>query len=99
MNYSELQKRRITGAIGGFLGMALLFALAGWATPKPRLQSDTLNFLADGKTSKAEVITALGEPSGRFENGTVLTYRLTGDHYVLPRQTTASGWPTWRGNH
>ena len=83
----------------------MLFAvalLAGCATTPPPLKgrADLLNFLADGKTEKEEVLTTLGQPSGRFETEQILTYRLgfepkNNGYYVVERETTTSGWPTW----
>ena len=59
----------------------MLFALvlaAGCATTRPPVMGrpDLLNFLADSKTTKEEVITTLGQPSGKFEREKILTYRL-----------------------
>lgn len=59
---------------------------AGCATPPPpapkKESPDLLSFLADGKTTKAEVINTFGEPSGQFEAEKILTYRLI-DKYGL----------------
>ena len=46
------------------------------------------------------MITTLGQPSGRFEAEKILTYRLgfeprNGGYYLVERETTTSGWPTW----
>src|SRR5581483_8796463 len=65
------------------LAAALLFALSallldGCAShPAPlRGRPDLLSFLADGNTTRTEAISHLGEPSGRFEQERILTYRL-----------------------
>ena len=84
-----------------FVAASLALLLAGCATPPPaQWPPDLLSFIADGKTTKAEVITALGQPSGRFDAEKIFTYRL--GHYfkrepyrVTPRQTSYYGWGTW----
>ena len=46
----------------------LSFTLVGCATAPPlKGRADLLEFLADGKTSCAEVVRQLGRPSGKFE--------------------------------
>jgi hypothetical protein len=82
--------------------LLLALSLVGCATTtSPKQPSDLVSFLADGKTTKAEVITTLGEPSGRFDAEKVFTYRLghffKRDSYrVMPRQTGYfGGWGTW----
>ena len=84
------------------LVLVAAFALAGCATtPPPRKVSpDLLNFLSDGKTTRTEAIISLGQPSGRFESENILTYRLgveprNSGYYVVERETTTNGWPTW----
>ena len=84
------------------LVLTLALALVGCATTPPPLKTspDLLNFLSDGKTTRTEAIISLGQPSGRFESENILTYRLGFDprnsgYYVVERETTASGWPTW----
>lgn len=74
----------------------LLLALAGFfgcATP-PQGNARLLDFLQDGKTAREAVYLQLGEPSGVYENGRILTYRLaedTGGYLLLaPRGE-------WRG--
>ena len=75
--------------------------LIGCATaPASRGRADLLNFLADGKTTREETVAALGQPSGRFEGGRILTYRLGYDpknsgYYTVERETTGYGWPKW----
>ncbi len=86
-----------------FLSFILGLVLAGCATQKPpplRGRPDLLNFLQDGKTTREQVITTLGQPSGRFESERILTYQLgyeprNNGYYVVGRQSTPSGWPVW----
>jgi len=86
-----------------FLVLLTAMALAGCAnTPPPPLKGspDLLSFLSDGKSSRTEVITTLGQPSGQFESEKILTYRLgfeprNNGYYVVERELVASGWPTW----
>ena len=80
----------------------LALALAGCATTPPPLKGrpDLLTFLSDGKTTRSEAIVTLGQPSGRFESEKILTYRLgfelrNNGYYVVERETTTNGWPTW----
>jgi hypothetical protein len=83
--------------------LALALTLAGCATAPPPLKvsPDLLSFLSDGKTTRTEAIISLGQPSGRFEAENILTYRLGFDprnsgYYVVERETTTNGWPTWK---
>lgn len=82
--------------------LTLALTLVGCATTPPPLKgrADLLNFLADGNTTREEVIVTLGQPSGRFETEIILTYRLgyepkNNGYYPVERETTASGWTTW----
>jgi len=84
------------------LALALALTLAGCATTPPTLKGspDLLNFLSDGKTTRTEAIITLGQPAGRFEAEKILTYRLgfeprNSGYYVVARENTANGWPTW----
>jgi hypothetical protein len=67
--------------IGLFLLSALL--LAGCATVvvplEPQLVSARLPFIRDGKTSKEEVLSRLGEPDSRYEGERILTYVMCED--------------------
>ena len=67
--------------IGLFLVSALL--LAGCATVvvplEPQLVSERLPFIRDGKTSKEEVLSRLGEPDSRYEGERILTYVMCKD--------------------
>ena len=80
------------------LVLALALTLVGCATtPQPLKGSpDLLSFLTDGRTTKQETIVKLGEPSGQFGHGKILTYRLSKFYAVVPRETTPSGWPVWQ---
>jgi hypothetical protein len=86
-----------------FLTLMLGLMLAGCATPKPlRGRPDLLNFLEDGKSTREEVLTTLGQPSGRFESERILTYQLgyeprNNGYYLVERHPTAWGWPAWNG--
>jgi hypothetical protein len=67
--------------IGLFLVSVLL--LAGCATVvvplEPQLVSERLPFIRDGKTSKEEVLSRLGEPDSRYEGERILTYVMCED--------------------
>lgn len=91
--------RRIHGII--ILSALLVFLLAGCATAPLKGNPDLLNFLSDGKTTRIEAITRLGQPSGRFEADKLLSFRLgyderTNGYYVVEREAMRSGWPTWK---
>ena len=84
------------------LALALALTLVGCATTPPPLKGspDLLNFIADGKTTRTEAIMTLGQSSGRFEAEKILTFRLgieprNNGYYVVERETTTTGWPTW----
>ena len=66
---------------GLFLVSALL--LAGCATVvvplEPQLVSERLPFIRDGKTSKEEVLSRLGEPDSRYQGEQILTYVMCED--------------------
>jgi hypothetical protein len=86
-----------------FVAAALLaWMVVGCATTPPPLKGapDLLSFLADGKTTKEDVIMKLGQPSGQFEAEKILTCRLgyepkNNGYAVVEREATGSGWPTW----
>ena len=72
------------------LVLTLALTLVGCATPQIKGHADLLNFLADGKTTKEEVLVQLGQPSGKFEQEKILTYRVGFDsrsrgYYVVGR--------------
>jgi hypothetical protein len=60
--------------------------IAGCATVvaplEPQLVSERLPFIRDGKTSKEEVVSRLGEPANRYEGGRILTYEMCEDFYL-----------------
>lgn len=57
--------------------------IAGCATVvvplEPQLVSERLPFIRDGKTSKEEVLSRLGEPDSRYEGERILTYVMCDD--------------------
>lgn len=81
--------------------LVTLMLLGCETTPPPIKGSpDLLKFLSDGKTTRTEAITTLGQPSGTFEAQRILTYRLgyepeNNGYAVVEREATVSGWPTW----
>jgi hypothetical protein len=98
MKTTDIKKTPVAGRICCVIGLALGLTLVGCATTPPPLKGtrDLLNFLADGKTTRTEAIIALGQSSGQFDHGRILTYRLTKWHEIVPRETSESGWPTWK---
>lgn len=58
------------------IAAVLLFLISGCATPIPGAKKDLLEFLQVGQTTREEVLTHLGQPSGTFEQDRILTYRL-----------------------
>jgi hypothetical protein len=57
----------------------IFLLLLGCATPRPGgpvPDKELLDFLEDGKTTKQMVFEKLGQPSGTYENGRILTYRI-----------------------
>lgn len=90
--------RRIAHSVVTALVSSLL---VGCATTVPlKGHADLLDFLADGKTAREEVAPKLGQPSGKLERESILTYRLGFEprnkgYYVVERETQPSGWPTW----
>jgi hypothetical protein len=79
----------------------LILTLAGCATAPPlKGRADLLDFLADGKTAREEVVLKLGQPSGKFERENIITYRLgfepkNNGYYVVEREVQPDGWPMW----
>ena len=101
MKPTSIQKTREAGK-NFALGAVLALMLAGCATPPPPMKGspDLLSFMADGKTTKAEVIATLGQAAGRFEGEKILTYRLgfeprNNGYYLVERESRKSGWPVW----
>jgi hypothetical protein len=49
------------------------------------VEAEHLSFLRDGGTSREEVLLRLGDPTGVFEDGRILTFRLeASDRGVIP---------------
>ena len=57
----------------------LLWVFFGCATVDRGGRLDLLNFLQVGRTTRAEVLVKLGEPSSQFQQENILTYRIGGD--------------------
>lgn len=57
----------------------LLFLVIACATSRQPGDTALLAFLSAGQTTRAEVLQRLGQPSARFENDAILTYRIGGD--------------------
>jgi len=63
------------------------FALGGCATPVPPAPFEastlpctpSLDFLEDGRTTRAEAVARLGQASSRWESGHILIYAVTRD--------------------
>src|SRR5262245_5622289 len=69
----------------------LLALIAGCAsTPEAKPRKDLLAFLEDGQSSCDEVLSHLGHPSQQYEQGRLLTYRITRDAQM--RDAIASNW-------
>jgi hypothetical protein len=54
----------------------LILVFAGCATNQVRGRANLLRFLSDGATTKEEALLNLGQPSGTFEDGNILTFRI-----------------------
>ena len=52
--------------------------LTGCATI-PQGRTDLLSFIEDGKTTREETYLKLGEPTGLYEEGKIMSYRLDKD--------------------
>jgi hypothetical protein len=72
--------------------------IAGCATVvvplEPQLVSERLPFIRDGKTSKEEVLSRLGEPANRYEGGRILTYEMCEDFYLKGSMRLSDTRPT-----
>lgn len=88
-------------------GAALLvFALAGCTTTDadktvPGARADLLEFLHDGKTTRADAILQLGQPSSTFEKDNILTFRVGEDmkkgyYLISPREKAQWIWESAR---
>ena len=57
-------------------------------------RADLLEFIQDGRTSVEEAYLYLGDPSGLYENGRILSFRLgqdEGGYYPVLKTTGFSG--------
>ncbi|MGZ8901046.1 MAG: hypothetical protein ACXW3Z_13215 [Limisphaerales bacterium] len=85
--------KALTGAI------LLLSVLFGCATMDRGARVDLLEFLQVGRTTRAEVLVKLGEPSSQFTQENILTYRIGGDaergYFVVWKNETVP-WATAR---
>ncbi len=91
----KVMKRQVPSAV-----FAVLLLAGCGAPPPPHGRPDLFDFLADGQTRKRQVLDHLGQPSGTFESGRVLTYRVGYEpanhgYHIVGRESGASGWPTW----
>jgi hypothetical protein len=82
------------------LGLAALMLVGCGAPTPPKGRPDLLDFLVDGQTRKPQVIARLGPPSGTFDRGRCLTYRVGYEsenqgYHIVNREAGDSGWPTW----
>lgn len=59
--------------------LVLGLCLAGCAATTPIGRADLLDFVVDGRTTREQAYLELGEPSGIYEDGLILTYRLDED--------------------
>jgi hypothetical protein len=97
-NLKSIMKTKILFLIS----LVAALALVGCAATTPlKGRADLVGFLADGVTTRQDVIVHLGQPAGRFENEKVLTYRLGYEpknkgYYVVEREADPAGWPTWK---
>lgn len=52
--------------------------------------------LNDGRTTRDEILAMFGTPSGRFEDGRILTYRMDRNHeVVVPAAATGARQSLW----
>ncbi len=83
------------------LVLGIILTLAGCCTTKPlKGRADLLAFLADGKTTKAQVVLSLGQPSSQFEGEKIFTYQLGFEkknkgYYVVEPSMSEDGWRAW----
>lgn len=89
------------GRLWRSLLLLITLSIAGCTTASPpKGRGDLLDFVVDGRTTKPEALAALGSPSGRFESGKIVTYRLgyerqSNGYYVVEREVSPDGWPMW----
>lgn len=97
MPASGLQYRRSWEPFAATLPFAAVLAALMACTPVARrAQPVRLDFLENPRVTRQQVLEALGEPSGRFEDGDVFTYRLrqndAGYAVVPPAVGASNGW-------
>lgn len=104
MKNEKVRKPRVVKLYFYLVGLMSVLTLVGCVTepevPTSYRPSISLNFLANGKTTKKQVFSTLGQPSGSFESGKILTYRLGYEpqyhsYYCVEREGRDTGWPTW----
>jgi hypothetical protein len=87
---------RLRGYVPWSLAMLALVLLlfTGCVTPIAGAKKDLLEFLP-GHTTREEVLTTLGQPSGVFEQEKILTYRLGHDenqgYYIISQGNLCAG--------
>lgn len=64
-------------AIFWFLFAFLFTTCANIRLVDESIQQKWLPFIENGKTTKEEIVLILGEPSGQFEGGRILTYTMS----------------------
>jgi len=73
----------------GSMRLLLTFDASGRLETRVWAVGGKADFVVDGRTTKREVVMALGLPSGQFEGERILTYRLTPDRKAVGREI---GW-------
>jgi len=68
-----------------FVSSLLLFACSTVTPVEPQLVRERLPFIQDGKTSKEEILSRLGEPANHYEEGRILSYKMCKDIYLPGR--------------
>jgi hypothetical protein len=97
MEQKKFMKIQATRIVIKAFAVFIFLLLLGCATPRsggPVPDKGLLDFLEDGKTTKQMVFEKLGQPSGTYENGRILTYRIGNEegegYYIIgagPSQT------------
>lgn len=75
------------------MALFLLFVLETACSPTLG-RVDLLDFIKDGKTTREDVYLSLGEPSGFYEGGRIVSFRLgrdDGGDYVVGKGTGFTG--------
>ena len=80
--------------------MVLVAGCASQQQTPQQWEQSALAFLSDGATTREQILLKLGEPTGRFENDRILTYRIArrdpDEIRVIPRSTDV-GAPSYPG--